>query len=153
FGTVDIGAFEVQPPKVTINQNPTQVDPTNVGPIIYNVAFNLPVTGFDASDVSFAGSTIGGTLQANVTGSGSTYTVTVTGSDGDGLVIASIPAGSATDAFGAGNQASTSTDNSVRFDNVKPAVTINQGATQPDAVNVGPIAFDVVFNEPVTGFT
>ena len=48
----------------------------------------------------------------------------------------------------------TSTDNTVTFDNVAPTVTINQGATQADpAVNATSIAFDVVFNESVTGFT
>jgi hypothetical protein len=32
------------------------------------------VTGFDASDISLAGSTAGGTLNADVSGGGATYT-------------------------------------------------------------------------------
>src|SRR5262249_22953099 len=57
-------------------------------------------------------------LQANVTGSGTDYTVTVTGMFGIGPVVASIPGGVALDAAGNGNQASTSFDNTVTYDNV-----------------------------------
>src|SRR5262249_54664672 len=63
------------------------------------------------------GSTAGGTLSVSVTGSLDTYTVTVTGMTTQGLVVASIPAGGATDAAGNPNLASTSTDNSVQFVN------------------------------------
>ena len=51
-----------------------------------------------------------------------------------------------------GNTASTSTDNSVTYDNVKPTVTINQAATQADPTTTAPIAFTVVWSEPVTDF-
>lgn len=152
FGTVDIGAYEVQPPQVTINQAAGQADPTN-GTIVFDVVFDVSVTGFTGTDVSFAGSTVGGTLQANVTGSGTTYTVTVTGMDGEGTVVASIPAGVAFDGSQTGNEASTSTDNSVFFDNVGSAVTINQAAGQPEPTNAATLFFDVVFAEAVTGFS
>ena len=36
-----MGAYEVQPPKVTINQAVGQADPTNSGPINYTVIFNM----------------------------------------------------------------------------------------------------------------
>jgi len=154
FGSaVDIGSFEVQPPTVAINQAPGQADPANAEPISFAVAFNVPVTDFTGSDISFAGSTVGGTLVANVTGSGANYTVSVTGMSGVGTVVASIPAGVAVDGSQSGNLASSSTDNTVLFDNVAPTLTINQAAGQADPTNTGPITFDVVFNEPVTGFT
>jgi hypothetical protein len=145
--------FDNVPPTVTIDQAIGQVDPTNSSPITFTVVFSEAVSGFTASDVSFAGSTVGGTLVAGVSGSGTNYTVTVTGMNGTGTVIASIPAGAANDAAGNGNIASTSTDHTVVFDNVPPSVTINQGATQVDPINVGPIVFDVVFSEAVSGFT
>src|SRR5262249_26478329 len=81
--------------------------------IAFTVHFTEPVTGFTGSDVSFAGSTVGGTLVANVSGSGADYTVTVTGMVGEGLLVASVPAGAATDSAGNPNAASTSTDNQV----------------------------------------
>src|SRR5690606_14911491 len=98
------------PPSVTINQSSGQADPTNASPIIFDVVFSKPVTGFDGSDISFAGSTVGGTLSSAVAGSGANYTVTVTGMSGAGIVVASIPEGSAVDSAGTGNTASTSTD-------------------------------------------
>src|SRR5262249_27204320 len=76
----------VSSPTVTINQAAGQADPTNSSPISFTVHFSEAVTGFDASDVSFTGSTVGGTLQAAVSGSGQDYTVTVTGMSGTGLV-------------------------------------------------------------------
>jgi hypothetical protein len=36
---------------------------------------------------------------------------------------------------------------------VGPTVTINQGGSQSDPIHYGPIVFDVVFSESVTGFT
>jgi hypothetical protein len=76
-----------------------QGNPVSAGPINFTVTFSAPAVGFTAGDVSFAGSTVGGTLVAVVTGSGP-YNVAVTGMTGSGLVMISIPAGSATDATG-----------------------------------------------------
>ena len=80
-------------PTVTINEAAAQPDPTNDSPILFSVVFSESVTGFIGSDVSLAGSTAGGTLSAMVTGSGANYTVSVTGMNGVGSVVASIPAG------------------------------------------------------------
>ena len=44
---------------VTINKAVGQADPTNASPINFTVVFSEDVTGFTASDVSFAGSTVG----------------------------------------------------------------------------------------------
>src|SRR5262249_7975485 len=139
-------------PTVTIDQAAGQADPTNGSSITFGVVFAAPVTGFDGSDIIFTGSTVGGTFSASVTGSGSAYTVTVTGMVGQGTVVASVPAGAATDAFGKPSLASTSTDHQVTYDGLAPTVTINQGSGQLDPTNAGPITFDVTFSEPVTGF-
>lgn len=100
-------------PSVTINQAATQVDPTNVTPVRFTAVFSEAVTGFTGSDISFAGSTAGGTLVANVTGGPITYNVGVTGITSSGTVVVSIPAGTAIDSVGSPNLASTSTDNTV----------------------------------------
>ena len=45
-------------PSVTINQAAGQTDPTSASPINFTVIFSETVTGFAASDISFAGSTV-----------------------------------------------------------------------------------------------
>lgn len=140
-------------PTVTINQGATQADPTSATPIVFDVLFSEPVTGFGDTDVSFAGSTAGGTLAAVVTGSGEQYTVSVSGMTTSGTVIASIPVGAAADADNNPTGASTSTDNTVTFNSPPPTVTINTAVGQPDPTTGGPIAFVVTFSKPVTGFT
>ena len=144
--------YDVTPPTVTINQASAQSDPTGSGPILFDVVFSEPVTGFTGSDVDLSSSTAPGTLSAAVSGSGSTYQVSVSGMTDSGLVIASVPSDSAVDAADNGNEASTSSDNSVTYDVTDPTVTIDQGATQIDPTRFSPIIFDVVFSEPVTGF-
>ena len=144
--------YSAVPPTVAINQAVTQTDPSNSSPVVFGVLFSAPVTGFAGSDISFAGSTAPGTLVASVAGTGASYTVSVTGMTGTGTVAASIPAGVAQDEAGNSNQASTSVDNTVTFDNAAPTVTINQASGQADPTNVSPIVFTVTFSEAVTGF-
>jgi hypothetical protein len=143
----------VPAPTVTINQAQGQADPTNVSPVKFDVVFSTGVTGFDATDISFAGSSLGN-LQATVTPiDDAKYTVTVTGMSGTGTVQASIAAGAATSKMnGTSSLASTSSDNTVTFDNVVPTVTIEQAAGQADPAATGPIKFTVIFSEAVTGF-
>jgi hypothetical protein len=141
-------------PTVAIDQGAGQADPTAASPVTFDVVFSKAVTGFTAADVVLGG-TVGGTLVANVTGSGANYAVTVTGMTGNGTVVVSIPAGGAVDAAGNNSLASTSSDNTVTFqgDLVPPSVTINQAAGQADPATLSPINFTVVFSEDVTGFT
>ncbi len=143
------------PPGVTIDQAGAQADPTSASPIQFSVLFTEPVTGFDGSDVSFSGSTVGGSLMASVSGSGASYTVSVTGMSGNGDVVASIPAASALDSANQSNLASTSVDNTVTYQqpaDPAPTVTINQAGGQADPTSSSPILFSVVFSEAVTGF-
>ena len=134
---------------VTVNQASGQADPTGTSPINFTVVFSSAVTGFTGTDVSFAGSTAGGTLVATVSGSGTTYNVAVTGMTTSGTVVVSIPAGVAADGT-KDNVASTSTDNSVTWG---LTVTINQATGQADPTGTSPINFTVLFSSAVTGFT
>jgi hypothetical protein len=110
-------AQDSTPPDVTINQAAGQADPTSASPINFTAVFTEPVSGFQTGDV-----TLGGTAGATTAGvseiapmDGTTYNVAVSGMTTSGTVIASIPAGVATDAAGNANTASTSTDNTVTF--------------------------------------
>jgi hypothetical protein len=143
----------VTAPTVTVNQGASQADPTNASPIVFDVVFSEAVTGFTGSDVSFTGSTASGVLSASVSGSGTTYTVSVSGMAGSGTVVVSLPVGAAQDSAGNNSAASSSTDHTVTYDVAAPNVTINQGATQADPTSIFPITFEVVFTEAVTDFT
>lgn len=88
-------------PSVVVGKAAGQADPTNTSPILFTVVFSQDVTGFATGDVSFTGSTAGGTLLGTVLPtSPSTYTVSVSGMTTDGTVTASVPAGVATGAGG-----------------------------------------------------
>jgi hypothetical protein len=141
-------------PTVTINQESTQADPTNATPIRFTVVFSEPVTGFTNADVSLAGSTANvNSASKTVTGSGATYTVSISNvSSNGGFVQASIPALAAVDTAGNESAAATSTDNKVTLDNIAPTVTIIQAIGQSDPTNALPVNFTVTFSEPVTGF-
>ena len=124
------------PPAVTINQAAGQPDPCTASPIRFTAVFSEPVTGFAADDV-----TIGGTAGATsvavteiAPNNQTTYDVAVTGMTGSGTVIVSIGAARAQDAAGNGNQASTSTDNSVTYDATPPPDCNNNGV--PDAQDI-----------------
>ena len=143
---------DVIPLNVTINQAVGQADPTSAAPIHFTVVFSKVVTDFAASDVTLTG-TPPGTLVGTVTGTGKTYDVAVTGMTGSGTVIANMAAGVAHDASGNASTASTSTDNTVTYDDVIPLnVTINQAGDQADPTNDAPIHFTVVFSHVVTDF-
>ena len=142
--------YDATGPTVTINQAALQADPTSASPINFTVVFSEVVTNFATGDVSLSGTA--GATTAIVTGSGTTYNVAVSGMSSNGTVIADIGAGVATDALGNGNTASTLTDNTVTYDTMGPAVTINQAALQADPTSASPINFTVVFSEVVTNF-
>src|SRR5262249_32657743 len=89
---------DTTPPTVTIVEERVQVDPTSNSPVLFDVVFSEPVTGFATGDVVLSGTA--GATTATVSGSGTTYTVAVSGMTSDGTVVASVPAGVATDAAG-----------------------------------------------------
>ena len=155
--TANFGLVDVTPPTVTIEQGSGQADPTSASPIVFDVVFSEPVTGFTSAGVTLGG-TAGATTAVVTPVSSTNYTVSVSGMTVSGTVTASVNAGAAQDAATNPNTASTSADNEVTYnapvvDVTPPTVTIEQGSGQADPTSASPIVFDVVFSEPVTGFT
>ena len=114
------------------------------------MTFSEPVTGFDAGDLVRGGDATGGTVA--VSGSGASYEITLDGSPTNGTVSFSLGAGSAHDAAGNGNAASTSTDNTITYDTVAPSVKLEQKPGQADPTDSLPIRFTLQFSEPVADF-
>ncbi len=100
-------------PGVTINKAASQPDPAYTAPIVFQAVFSEPVSDFTSADVSLSGTA--GATTATVTGSGTTYTIAVSGMAGQGTVTATIPAGVAHDAAGNANTASVGIDNQVLY--------------------------------------
>ena len=127
-------------PSVEITGVPTQ---TQTDAFEVTITFGEDVTGFEADDISLTGS-----ATAELTGSGSDYTATITPEPGaDGNVIIQVPADIAEDAAENGNTESQS--HTVSVDLVRPTVEITGVPTTANA------AFEVTitFSEDVTGFT
>lgn len=122
-------------PTATINQAAAQPDPTNASPILFDAVFSVPVSGFTNTDVQISG--MAATPDITVTDSGDHmhFTVAVTGAVSGETIRATIPANSIRDAFNnAFLGASTSTDNSVTFDNSRRVSSLAVDPSNPQVV-------------------
>jgi hypothetical protein len=137
---------------VTINQDAGQADPTRYSDARFVATFSEPVTGFTAADVILGGTADRSRATISVSGGPSTYQVSVAGVVANGTLTASIAANAVTDAAGNGNTPSTSTDNTVTLDRIRPNVTLNQAAGQADPSSASSINFTAVFSEAVPPF-
>ena len=119
---------------------------SNQNSVQFNLAFSQNVTGLEATDFGFAG-TAGGCSVTSLTGSGSSYSATVSGcSDGTlGLTLATDSVSGAT--LGPVNIASSSL---VTLDRKTPSFTITAPATPS---NLASLPFSVSVDETVTGLT
>ncbi len=100
-------------PTVTVNQAPGQADPAMTSPVNFRVRFSEDTFGLTAADVTLGGTATGKT--AALSGGPRTYTVSVSGMTSTGTIVATLPAGVATDEAGNTNTASTSSDNRVMY--------------------------------------
>jgi len=141
-------------PDVTITKAALQGDPTVVSPVVFDVAFSEPVSGFDASDVVLGTPPTGATLTPTITGGPQNYQVSVdvAGATATGTVQVSINADAATD--GSGNTSNASNQATVTFlvDAIPPTVSIAAKSGQPNPTKASPVMFTVTFSEDVTGF-
>lgn len=144
--------FDNTPPTGSINQAATQSDPTTQSTIHFTALFNEAVEG--PGSLSFVGSTANvGSPPLIVTSSDQmNFDVGVWGFSSDG---GTVTANLAVFKDLAGNigTALPSTDNSITVDNVRPRVTLNQAVGQTDPTIYQPLLYDVIFSEPVSGFT
>jgi hypothetical protein len=98
------------PPAPPVPGITADASPDCSAPVGFTVTFTsagtaVDVTGFSAAGVNISGSAPG-TMSAAVSGSGSTYTVNVSGMTGPGTVGIQIPVSAAVDNWGQGNIAS-----------------------------------------------
>ena len=122
----------------------------------FQVTFAQSVTGFGSEDVTVSGTPVpAGGATVSVTGSGTTYTVTVSGLSGSGAVNLSVKPNGATGPLGFQNAASNTA--TVTFANATVGATValaaGQVATVPHSATAADTAtFAVTFTQAVTGF-
>ncbi|MBO6604056.1 MAG: hypothetical protein JJ949_12570 [Roseicyclus sp.] len=119
----------------------TVPNPFNTPTIPVTVTFSDAVTGFDAGDVSVGNGTVSG-----FTGSGTTYSFTVTPT-ADGLVTIDVAGNAGQDSAGNGNSAATQLSRT--SDQTDPTVTISGTPAFPGS----PYTITITFSEAVTGLT
>lgn len=151
----------LQFPSPRIEQAAGQADPVDALPIVFDVTFDEPVTGFEADDtddvdVDFSGGTapVSRYTVAAATDppDGKSFKVTVTGVTNSGTFVARIPAGVCRDADGLPNDDSGSLDNSVTGTFVPPfADSILRSGGACRYVRSLSVDFSVAFDQPVTG--
>jgi hypothetical protein len=117
------------PPTPTIAVAAGQNNPTNASTINFTLTFDesINVSSLINSDISFTGSSVGGTLSASITenapNNGTSFNIAVSGMSGVGDVIVSLPGGAVNDLAGNANVASNSA--SVSYDGIAPTVAIS----------------------------
>ncbi|MEQ1735644.1 MAG: Ig-like domain-containing protein, partial [Rhodoglobus sp.] len=112
-------------PTVTLNQAVGQADPTTASPVLFTAIFSEDGFGLTDSDITFSGTATG--AAASVGGSGTVWTISVSGMTKTGTVIPRVPASVAQDLAGNLNTVSTSTDVTVTYnDTTAPTVPITE---------------------------
>ncbi len=110
----EIGTYEFIPLTVTINQKNDQSDPSSSDSIYFDVLFSEDVTGFADDDLAITGTS--GATTVDISGSGDSYVVAVSGMTQAGTVILSLPQSKVTgNTSSYANRESTSTDNTVTY--------------------------------------
>ncbi len=146
--THDLVFYVNEGPTVAIDQAAGQDDPAGSSPIEFSVVFSEAVTGFEAGDIDLSASTDTGPLSASVSGSGDTYTVSITGMTSGGLVVISVAKGAANAvAGGAVTEDSVSIDDSVLYiPQLAPSAT---NLVQNIGYEAGPVDLDdIVVTDP-----
>jgi hypothetical protein len=134
--------FDTVSPSVIVST--TTTSPTNQSIVPVTIAFSEGVSGFDLGDLSV----VNGIASNLSVVSPSTYTVDIAPSV-EGSVAVSVGAGAALD--DAGNQNSASSALTLIYDITSPTVALSSPAAA--TTNTSPISVNLVFSEPITGFT
>jgi hypothetical protein len=137
--------FEVDNTPPTPTLGAPSPSATATGPVTYSLTYDgASVVTLDAGDVTVVSDTPGAvTGTAAVSGSESSYTITVSNLSGAGMVHIEIAAGTAQDE--AGNIAAAATGASFTVDAVPPEIAV--GAPSVSATRHGPVTYLVTYTD------
>lgn len=133
-------------PSVTItNSHGATVAADANAVVTYTVTFSESVTGFTSGDIAVTGGSI-----TSFSGSGTTYTVQVTATDGSVAPITfSVPAAAAVDAANNPNTAGAAAD--VTVDRLNPTVALV--TDDRPGISNGDVTYTITFSEAISGLT
>ena len=141
-GGNDSGPSDTTRPSVQIQDAPDSHDGRTA--FTLGIRFSESVSGFARGDIRVSGAAV-----TAFSGSGASYTATLTPSTPPGTIAFEVPANVAQDAAGNGNTAAArQTVAYVAPDTTPPELSINA----PDRHNGQPFEVSFVFSEPVRGF-
>ncbi|RPD48997.1 T9SS type A sorting domain-containing protein [Paracnuella aquatica] len=156
--TYNVSPADVTAPTVIgINRQTPAEETTNANSVIFGVTFSEAVTGVDVSDFSL---TTGGTVQgsiANVSGSGTSYAVTVNNISGSGTLRLDLKASGTGITDGAGNAISGGFNSGQSYTIVAADVTppVVSGIVRQSPIeqntSATTVSFGVTFSEGVSG--
>lgn len=161
FHDITIADVSAEAPADTIAPTVTSIvraggstAPTNATSVSYTVTFSEAVTGVTADDFAlFRVGNIQGTI-SSLTGSGATYTVTVSGITGDGTLRLDLKNAGTNIVDAAGNAISGAytSGQTYTFDHTNPTVSSIVCATPVSGTtNLGSLDYTVTFDESVSG--
>ena len=133
---------------------PSNASPTNATSVTYTVTFSESVTGVDATDFTLTTSGTSGSV-SGVSGSGTTYTVTVSSISGSGTLRLDLKSSGTGITDGVGNAISGgfTTGGVYTIDQTAPTVSSITATTPSNAstTNASSVTYTVTFSEGVTG--
>src|SRR6266542_3141297 len=147
--------YDITVPTVS-SINRTGANPTNASSVQFTVTFSESVSGVDATDFALAASGVSGASISGVSGSGSSYTVTVNTGSGDGTIGLnlvdddSIIDGVGNPLGGAGSGNANFTGQTYTIDKTVPTVS-SISRVGPSPTNGSSVQFTVTFSGSVSG--
>jgi Big-like domain-containing protein len=146
FRLPNCGGVDSTPPSVS-SFAPTTASPTNATTVSYALAFSESVTGLAAGDFTLGGTATGCSVGAP-SGSGSSYTVGLTGCS-EGTVSLTLKADSVADLATNPGPTTSATAATVTIDRTAPTASLSCSTASP--TNGTSISCSVTFSETVAG--
>ncbi|WP_438811106.1 Ig-like domain-containing protein [Rhodopirellula halodulae] len=151
----DVVSIDKTAPAITTFASATSLL-TNADNILFDVVFSEPITSFDVNDLTLTTTGLVGASIAQISGSGTDYSVRVATGTGDGtarLALANTP--TISDLAGNPLPASATQSELVTIDKTTPTTMSISRLSPADVTltNATTVQYEVVFPEPVTGIT
>lgn len=137
---------------------PADANPTSAPQVNFAVTFTKDVTGADINDFLLTAGGVSGTTVTGVSGSGTTYTVTVNTGAGEGTIRLDVADNDSIkdwldDPLGGTGTGNGNFTSGTAYVIDRTATTVSMSSLAPDPTNTSPIAVTVAFSEAVRAFT